>query len=60
LPLLTFEPEIQAETGQKWLINPAKRLQNASEVPVLVDNGNSYAREQRTADDTVKAFSSIR
>jgi hypothetical protein len=35
LPLLTFEPEIQAETGQKWLKNPEKRLQNAYEVPVL-------------------------
>jgi hypothetical protein len=50
LPLLTFEPEIQAETGQKWPKNPEKRLQNAYEVPVLVDNGNCYSREQRTAD----------
>jgi hypothetical protein len=60
LPLLTFEPEIQAETGQKWPKNPEKRLQNAYEVPVLVDNGNGYSRERRTIDDTVKAFYSVR
>ena len=50
LPFLTFEPEIQAQTDQKWLKNPGKRLQNAHEVPVLVDNGNCYSREPRTAD----------
>jgi hypothetical protein len=60
LPFLTFEPEIQAEIDQKWLKNPGKRLQNTYVLPVLVDNGNGYSREQRAADDTVKAFYSIR
>jgi hypothetical protein len=60
LPFLTFELEIQAELKQQWPKNPGKHLQNAHEVPVLVDNGNCYAREQRAADDTVKAFYSIR
>jgi hypothetical protein len=60
LPFLTFEPEIQAEIDQKWPKNSGKRLQNAHEVPVLVDNGNSYSRERRTVDDTAKAFYSIR
>jgi hypothetical protein len=40
MPSLTFEPEIQAETDQKWPKNPGKRFQNAHELPVLVDNGN--------------------
>src|SRR5262245_31315407 len=40
--------------------NPGKHPQNAHEMPVLVDNGNCYSREQRMADDTVKAFYSIR
>jgi len=53
LPFLTFEPEIQAEIDQKWPKNPGKHLQNTHEVPVLVDNGNGYSRERRTADDTV-------
>jgi hypothetical protein len=60
LPFLTFEPEIQVETDQKWPKNPGKRHQNAHEVPVLEDNGNCYSREQSTADDKVKAFYSIR
>jgi hypothetical protein len=60
LPFLTFELEIQAETDQKWPKNPEKHHENAHEVPVLVDNGNCYSREQRMADDTVKAFYSIR
>jgi len=60
LPFLTFEPEMQAETDQKWPKNPGKRHQNAHEVPVLVDNGNDYSRERRTVNDTVKAYYSIR
>jgi hypothetical protein len=60
LPFLTFEPEIQAETDQKWPKNPEKRHQNTHEVPVLVDNGNGYSRERRTANDTVNAYYSIR
>jgi hypothetical protein len=55
LPLLTFEPEIQAETGQKWPKKPEKRLQNAYEMPVLVDNGNGYSGDHKTADDIVIA-----
>jgi hypothetical protein len=42
LPSLTFEPEIQAETDQKSPKNPGKCLQNAHEVPVLVEIGNFY------------------
>jgi hypothetical protein len=60
LPFLTFEPEIQTETDQKSPKNPGKRRQNPHEVPVPVDNGNCYSREQRTVDDTVKPFYSIR
>ena len=40
LSFLTFELEIQAELKQQWPKNPGKHLQNAHEVPVLVDNGN--------------------
>jgi hypothetical protein len=50
VPFLTFEPEIHAETDREWPKTPEKCLQNAHEVPVLVDNGNGYSREQRTAD----------
>jgi hypothetical protein len=60
LPFLTFEPEVQAKTDQKWLKNLEKRLQYTHEVPVLVDNGNCYSRERRMVDDTVKASYSIR
>jgi hypothetical protein len=60
LPFLTFEPETQAETDQKWPKNPGKCHQNAHAVPVRGDNGNGYSREQSTADDKVKAFYSIR
>jgi hypothetical protein len=60
LPSSTLEPEIQAETDQKWPKNPKKRFQNAHEVPVLGDNGNDYSRERRTIGDTVKAFYAIR
>jgi len=45
MPSLTFEPAIQAETDRNRPKNPRKRCQNAHEVPVLVDNGNGYARE---------------
>jgi len=60
LPFLTFEPERQAKTDQKWLKNLEKRLQYAHGVPVLGDNGNGYARERSTVENTVKAFYSIR
>jgi len=60
VPFLTFEPEIQAETDQKWPKNPRKRLKNAHEVLVLVDNGNGYSRERRTANNILKTFYSIR
>jgi hypothetical protein len=60
VPFLTCEPALQAKTDQKWLKNSGERLQNAHEVPVLVDNGNGYARAQRMTDDTVKACYSIR
>jgi 2-methylisocitrate lyase-like PEP mutase family enzyme len=60
LPFLTFEPELQAKTDQKWLKNLEKRLQYAHEVPVLVDNGNGYSRARSTVEDTVKAFYSVR
>jgi hypothetical protein len=48
------------ETDRKWPKSPGKCLQNANRLPVLVDNGNCYSREQRMADDTVKFFYSIR
>jgi hypothetical protein len=40
LPFLTFEPELQAKTDQKWLKNLEKRLQYAHEVPVLDQRGH--------------------
>jgi hypothetical protein len=46
LPFLPFEPAIQAELDQKLPKNPGKHLQHAHEVPVLVDNGNCYARDE--------------
>jgi len=53
VPFLTFEPEIQAETDQKWPKNPEKRHQNAHEVPVLVENGNLYLTPDETTDRLV-------
>jgi hypothetical protein len=58
--VLDFRTGNTAKNASNMAQNPQTWLQNAPELPVLADNGNGHSEEQRTINDAVKAFWSIR